>query len=319
VLGIHPLLDANIKRAIESAASHHLGRPWVSRSFTDLNDRASHPCGVLHGQPLSVFAKLGLEVDAAEQFRSELSGLALLRQQAGIATPTPIGNGLVDLEHGCLLLFEALPERPPEARTRDDWRAIGHTLATLHQVHAGCFGLDTLDGFFGPLRQDNRPVASNRWADFYAERRLWPRLRSAVDAGHLPLDLAADVERLLERLPTLCGPEVRPALLHGDAQQHNFVTTDAGAVVVDVAPYFGHPEIDLALVDYFDPVPEDVLDAYQDITPIDPGFAQRRELWRLFGYLAVVTVDGDKPFGRRILTCLADAVRRYHRVVGSEE
>ena len=82
-------------------------------------------------------------------------------------------------------------------------------------------------------------------------------------------------------------------------------------MAIDVAPYFGHHEIDLALVDYFDPVPEDVFDAYREIVPIDTGFAQRRELWRLFGYLAVVTVDGHKPFGRRMLRCLAAAVRRY--------
>jgi len=311
VPGTHPLLDEDIKHAIESAASHHLGRGWLSSSFTDLNDRASHPCGLLHGHPFSVFVKLSRDMDAAEQFTSELNGLALLRQRAGIVTPTPIGSGVVVLELGCLLLFEALPERPPEARTRDDWRSLGHALATVHQVQADCFGLDGLDGFFGPLRQDNRPVLSNRWADFYAERRLSPRLRSAVDTGHLPLDIADAVERLVRHLPTLCGPEPRPALLHGDAQHNNFVSTDAGAVVVDAAPYFGHPEIDLALVDYFEPVPDDVFEAYEDITPIDPGFTQRRELWRLFAYLAVVTVDGNKPFGRRILTRLADTVRSY--------
>jgi len=33
--------------------------------------------------------------------------------------------------------------------------------------------------------------------------------------------------------------------------------------------------------------------------------------WRIFAYLAVVTVDGDKPFGRGILARLADAVRIY--------
>ena len=119
--------------------------------------------------------------------------------------------------------------------------------------------------------------------------------------------------RLLGRLPRLCGPDVRPALLHGDAQQHNFVSTDtdADAVAIDVAPYFGHPEIDLAFVDYFDAVPDDVFEAYREIVPIDTGFAQRRELWRLFGYLAVVTVDGHKPFERRMLRSLADAVRSY--------
>ena len=87
--------------------------------------------------------------------------------------------------------------------------------------------------------------------------------------------------------------------------------TDTGAVVVDVAPYFGHPEIDLALVDYFHPVPDDVFDAYQDIMPIDPGFGRRRELWRIFAYLAVITVDGGSPFGRAFLTRLADAVDLY--------
>jgi fructosamine-3-kinase len=52
-----------------------------------------------------------------------------------------------------------------------------------------------------------------------------------------------------------------------------------------------------------------VFEAYKEIAPIEPGFVERREVWRVFGYLAVVTVDGDKPFGRRILSKLADAVR----------
>jgi fructosamine-3-kinase len=136
-------------------------------------------------------------------------------------------------------------------------------------------------------------------------------LRLAVDSGHLPLDLAAEVEQLVRRMPVLAGPEPRPSLLHGDAQQNNFVSTPAGAVVIDPAPYFGHPEIDLALIDYFHPVPDEVFDAYREITPIDSGFAERRELWRIFGYLAVVTVDGETSFGRRFLARLADAVHTY--------
>jgi fructosamine kinase len=50
-------------------------------------------------------------------------------------------------------------------------------------------------------------------------------------------------------------------------------------VVADAAPYFGHPEIDLTLVDYFQAVPQDVFDAYREIAPIDAEFAQRRNLW----------------------------------------
>src|SRR5436305_791491 len=155
----HPLLESNVKSAIESAASRHLGRRWVSHAFTDLNDRASHPCGVLHGEPFSVFAKLDVDRDADEKFEAELTGLTVLRERAGIATPTPITSGLVPLDHGAVLVTEALSERRPESRTREDWRSIGQTLARLHQVHDARFGLEHLDGFFGPLRQDNTPVS----------------------------------------------------------------------------------------------------------------------------------------------------------------
>jgi fructosamine-3-kinase len=41
--------------------------------------------------------------------------------------------------------------------------------------------------------------------------------------------------------------------------------------------------IDVAQVDFFPPVSAGLLDAYRDATPIAPGFASRRELWRLAG------------------------------------
>src|SRR4051794_22267411 len=180
----------------------------------------------------------------------------------------------------------------------------------LHQVHGARFGLEQFDGFFGSLPQDNSPVTSNRWVDFFTERRVLPLLRPALDAGQLPMDLAVGVERLVQRMPSVCGPEPRPTLLHGDAQQNNFVSTDAGAVMADVVPYFGHPEMDLALVDYFHPVPDDVFSAYRDVAPIDAGFAQRRDIWRLFVDLACIAVRAT-PFARLALTHLTDTVRSY--------
>jgi fructosamine-3-kinase len=303
----HPLLDPATQAMIERAASEHLGRAWLSQGFTSLDERSSHPCGIFRGQPFSVFAKLST---AREQFTAELGGLRLLSQEARIRIPVPVASGLVDMPSGSLLLFEALPEHLPGVRSRRDWRSIGRVLATLHQVKHRQFGLGH-DGFFGPLPQDNRPVPSNRWPDFYRERRIIPLLRAATDSGYLPADLAAGVARIAGRLPGLCGPDPQPSLLHGDAQQNNFVSTSAAAVVIDASPYFGQPEIDLAQVDVFQPVPADVFDAYRDVAPVALGFADRRELWRLPTYLAVITVDGNQPFGRQHLARLADAVRRY--------
>jgi fructosamine-3-kinase len=308
--------------AVEHAAAAHRGRAWKCGGFTDLGDRAAHPCGILHGAPFSVFAKLTSAADGQRQFTTELAGLRLITELSTVPTPTPVATGLVDTSASdtttsdttWLLLFEALPERTTD-RSPDDFRAIGRALATMHEVHQGQFGLAEFDGYFGPLPQDNRPVPANTWPDFYAERRVRPLLKIAVDSGNLPAELTQGVERVIDRLPDLSGPRARPSLLHGDAQQNNFLCTPDctpdGAVVIDACPYFGHPEVDLALVDYFEPVPAEVFSGYREIRSIDPGFAGRRELWRIFAYLAVADVDGQSPFGRQHLQRLAEAVDRY--------
>ena len=288
--------------SVAAAVSRHLGEQWRPTGFTDLRERASHPCGIFHGEPISVFVKLNLGGETP----AELRGLELLRRHA-VAVPRPIAE--VRLDHGTLLVQEAIPEIPAEDRTPEHWASIGYELAKLHRVSGRYFGLTDFDGYFGPLPQDNRPA--DDWPAFYGRRRLAPLLRRAVDAGRLDDDLAHRVERVIERLPEIAGPEPRPALVHGDAQQNNFLTSTDGAYLVDVAPYYGHPEIDLALLDYFAPVPPIVFDAYREVTPIDATFGERRELWRLFGYLAVVTVDGDSEFGRPFVGRIAAAVARY--------
>ena len=143
-------------------------------------------------------------------------------------------------------------------------------------------------------------VVENRWTDFFRERRIEPFLRAALDSGHLSKDLATQVELFAERTSERGGDEPRPTLPHGDAQRNNYVSTDAGAVIVDASPFFGHPEIDLAMVDLFQTVPADVFDAYREIRPIDPGFEARRELWRVPAYLAVIAVDGGSTFGSSV-------------------
>jgi fructosamine-3-kinase len=298
VIDSHPLLHGRLRAVIEQVVSEYKGMSWEVSEFRDMNAFSSHPSAILSDGLYSVFVKLSSTANGLEQFEAELAGLRLLSERAGVRIPAWIGN--VAVEGGAVLILEGL--RAVD-RTSQGWRQIGAALAQIHRIQGEQFGLET-HNYFGPLYQDNRFMDS--WPAFYAERRLWPRLMGAVNAGHLPAETIRDAERLILRLPELCGPDVPPTLVHGDAQQNNFISTEVGAVVIDPAVHYGHPEMDLAYVDYFQPVPADLFSGYQEYLSIDPGFNERRELWRIYGYLAAVEVEGASYLPR-----LASGIRSY--------
>lgn len=291
-------LNIPLRTSIEQAVSSHIGRKWDIQTLKDMNDLASHPCAILSDGAYAVFVKLSDAANGSEQFEVELDGLKLLSKRSGVRTPISID--IFSVGSSVVIIFEALQaiERGPL-----QWRQIGQALARIHKIKGSQFGLHT-QGYFGPLYQDNRPMQN--WSAFYGERRLWPRLMGAIDSGNMPSAIIRQVEKLIVRLPDLCGLEVTPTLLHGDAQQNNFVSTETGAVVIDPAAYYGNAEIDLAYLDYFQPVPNDVFEGYREEGIIDPGFAERRDLWRIYGYLAAVTVNGEEYMPQ-----LANALQKY--------
>lgn len=284
------LLDRPLRARLEEAVSEYTGIDWRVKTARDLSDYACHPCAVLSDGSFAVFAKYGGEAEAKEQFESELAGLDYLSETAGVSVPTPVG--VVPVEGGTLFIMEAL--RPVDRR-RPEWRQIGRVLARIHRLKSSQHGFRE-NNFIGPLRQDNTPTRD--WVTFYRERRLRPRLRTAIDSGNLPSSVALQVETVIQRLAELCGPEVTPSLLHGDAQQNNFISTETGTFVIDPAVCYGNPEIDLARLDCFQPVPDNVFEAYMEDMPIDPGFSERRSLWRVSIYLAAVAIEGAMHLDR---------------------
>jgi len=292
------LMNRGIREPIEQKVSEYYGDTWRVHTCQNLNDLASHHCALLSDGAHTVFAKLSEAANGLDQFEVELAGLRFLARTAGVLIPAPIGS--VPVEGGVVLVLEAAKE---VERTPLRWRQMGQTLAQIHQIKGEVFGFPT-QGYFGPLYQDNRPA--DGWLEFYTERRLWPRFMGAIDSGHLPTDVIRQVEKLIHRLPRLDLPQAAPCLLHGDAQQNNYISTTQGAMVIDPAIYYGNPEIDLAYIDYFQPVPEDFLNGYKEILPIDSGFPERRDLWRVSAYLAAVEVEGSSHLEKR-----CQAVEKY--------
>lgn len=225
-----------------------------------------------------VFAKHNAAPPAG-MFAAEAAGLAWLAAPAAIRVPAVIG----DRPH--TLVLEWLP---PDRGARDLAAALGRGLAALHASGAPCFGHDG-PSFVGPLPQDNTPCAT--WGELWFDRRLRPMAERAIAQGRGPARWRATIDDLAARAADL-APDEPPARLHGDLWSGNVLATAGVPAIVDPAVYGGPREIDLAMLALFGGLDDDTVDAYDEHSPLSPGWRERVPLWQLYPLLVHTVLFG---------------------------
>ncbi|MCX5425512.1 fructosamine kinase family protein [Streptomyces sp. NBC_00078] len=185
---------------------------------------------------------------------------------------------------------------PPGRPTARSAERFGRGLAALHAAGAPAFGAPPpggpVEAYIGLAPMRNVPGAD--WPHWYAEQRVLPYLRGAVDRDTIRPAEAAAVERVCERLPELAGPAEPPARLHGDLWNGNVLWgADGEAWLIDPAAHGGHRETDLAMLHLFGcPHLEHVLDGYQQVAPLADRWADRIALHQLFPLLVHAVLFG---------------------------
>ena len=172
---------------------------------------------------------------------------------------------------------------------------LGRRLAAMHGAGSPAFGAGPpgtpAEAWIG--RAPMRNVPGPEWAPWYAEHRVAPYLRAARDAGDLTADEAAVVERVYVRLPALAGSPEPPARLHGDLWSGNVLWSADRAWLIDPAAHGGHRETDLAMLALFGcPHLDTVRAAYDEASPLAPGWRDRVPLHQLFPLLVHVVLFG---------------------------
>ena len=176
--------------------------------------------------------------------------------------------------------------------------AIGVPKAITAGVYRDCSFLIMEYLEAGPRRPDywerfGRQLAQQfRWAEAYFDSYGRKAMQSLLD--HLE-------DYLVE-------PEF-PSLLHGDLWGGNFVTgPDGSAWLIDPAVYVGHAEADLAMTELFGGFAPAFYGAYKEMSPLLPGYADRRELYNLYHLLNHLNLFGEAYYGS-----VMRIVRRYGR------
>ena len=222
-----------------------------------------------------------------------------LRWLAGADGGVPCAQ-VLDVDATSLTL-NRLDSVPP---TVEAAREFGSRLAVTHDAGAPCFGAGPAGwdgpGFFGPLSQP-LPMSlrtHQRWGEFYAGERLVPMTELA--AKRLDGSTRAALDKVVKRCRAGdFDDEDTPARLHGDLWSGNVMWTRGGVVLIDPAAHAGHRETDLAMLALFGcPHYEAVVDGYQRVRPLRPGWRGRIGLHQLFPLLAHVVLFGGGYAGQ---------------------
>jgi fructosamine-3-kinase len=219
-------------------------------------------------------------------FAMEAHGLALLRATGTLRVPAVYADG------ADAIVLEDLGTGRAE---RAAWERAGRALAELHRHTTRVFGLDR-DGWCGDSPQANTPM-DDGWR-FFAECRLLPQARRALDAGRLAAGDLAAVERLCRALPALV-PAQPAALVHGDLWTANLhVCADGELALIDAADvHYGWAEADLAMLTLFGEPPAALFAAYEEHAGSGSGWRERASLYNLYHVLNHLNLFGAAYLG----------------------
>jgi protein-ribulosamine 3-kinase len=238
----------------------------------------------------SVVVKMNHADSFPDMLQKEAKGLGLLAAAGALKTPQVVSAGEIDGTQ-----FLVLERITTATAGEQSWIRFGQQLASQHKQTDTHFGLDH-NNYIGSLVQLN--LSCETWAEFYITQRLQPMVEMAVNQGDINYVEAKIFDDFYQRIDAIF-PVEKPALLHGDLWSGNYlIDANREPVLIDPAVYYGHREMDLAMMHLFGGFSPVLFESYNEVHPLQAGWRDRVPYCQVYPLLVHVNLFGRSYWER---------------------
>jgi fructosamine-3-kinase len=286
------MLPDELKISVEFTLSTQFEKPVAISEIRSIGGGCINEAYSLQTNIAKYFIKYNSASVYPGMFEKEVVSLKLLADTKTIEIPEVVVAAKNDDYAYLLLQFIETG-----VSSRNFWNDFGIKLADLHLNTNKYFGLDH-DNYIGSLVQTNNPHPD--FYSFFISQRIQPQLKEARNKGAFSQSETRYFDSLFKSLHNII-PVEKPALIHGDLWNGNFMVNATGsACLIDPAVYYGHREADIAMTILFGGFQPEFYHAYNQVWPMEKDWQKRMDILNLYPLLVHVNLFGGS-YVRQVL------------------
>jgi fructosamine-3-kinase len=165
-------------------------------------------------------------------------------------------------------------------KNKDYQTLLLNEIIKIHSITGEKFGFDFASQI-GGLKQPNE--FNNDWVEFFREKRLNMVFEEISSTNLMPLFINQKIEKLIKELHNLIPQKPTARLLHGDLWEGNIFFNNGQLVgLIDPGVYYGHNELEISYLTWFNFVNDTFLKKYSNIINIEKSYKKYEPIYQLY-------------------------------------
>ena len=165
---------------------------------------------------------------------------------------------------------------------------LAKEILKIHTISNNECGFN-FDAQIGGLQQSNRFELN--WVEFFLNKRLNMIFEKINKDNSMPHTINKKIEKLMKNIGNYLPKKTNISLLHGDLWSGNILFNDGKlAGLIDPGIYFGHNELEIAYLTWFQFVDNKFLNFYSNTLNIDKYFYKYEPIYQLYFSLLNVSL-----------------------------